>query len=116
MIFDIVMAVMYFILSIMFHELGHATMMWFFTKKFPKIRYNKEEKAFEVGKAKDYYTLSHTKYVLIIWAGIIMGIFPLLLINTWMFFVAMVLYFFMGCKSDIMGFAESMQGYKTNRM
>lgn len=81
-------------LSIIVHELGHILAMCIYNKQFPKISFKNMEIIVDDNKGEN---------IVIVWAGIITGIIPLLFtlrfVNGY-WFVAIVIIYLFGCKYD----------------
>lgn len=106
-------AIVYFLLAIIFHEVGHIISYYYLTKIRLSLYY-KPPFSLKVGKPSDYILMWYKHYKIMLMWGIIAGFLPLLMfqnlvgsyISNYWFFVMYVSYT-VGCWKDIKGMFQN---------
>lgn len=94
----------FFLISAIIHEIGHALFIKIYTKKFPVLKSSKSL-FFSIGNF--YYNcdaLNDDEYLTTLWAGVVAGGLPVFILglNLHPFFFLILLFTYLyGCKSDI---------------
>lgn len=78
-----------YILSIIFHEIGHGIMYWEYTKKNPTLKFKRKVLGFEilVGEDEEYAKLTSKQMIVIYLVGIVAGYLPII----WLFDVGLIM-------------------------
>lgn len=99
-IINIFLAILIYVLCIIYHELGHLAFFKFSLKKKPKVFF--KNMIITIGTPEDYKDMTDKEYMVLLECGILVGVIPILIMMfidfQWVYLFAAYL---LGCKNDL---------------